>query len=203
MYYGQFNTDRYISEYFDSNYVGTCIDIGAENPITGNNTYFFEQRGWNVYCIDANPNQFENLKKERKNAFSFACGCENLKQAEFTICSIQDGTNEGAVSSLKVDERLLSEHMQYNPILKKVKVVVKTLNTFIEEQKIEKIDFISIDTEGTEIDVLKGFDIIKYKPKLLIIENNYNYNEVEEYLKNFNYKKDKRIEVNDFYILNN
>lgn len=203
MYYGQFETDRLISEYFENGYIGTCIDVGAENPIEGNNTYFFEQKGWNVYCIEANPFQFERLKNSRKNAFSFAVGCENLMNVDFTVCSIFGGANQGAVSSLKVDERLLSEHIQYGATLSKVKVNVKTLNSFLEEQKIDKIDFISVDTEGTEIDVLKGFDITKYQPKLMIIENNYNYSEVEEYLKNFNYRKDKRIEVNDFYILNN
>lgn len=201
MYYGQFQTDKYISEYFDENYIGTCIDVGAENPIDGSNTYFFEQKGWDTYCIDANPNQYLRLQEHRKKAFSFACGNENLKEVEFTICSIFNGSVQGAVSSLKVDERLLSDHMQYNPVLTKVKVSVRTLNSFLEEQKVEKIDFLSIDTEGTELDVLKGFDINKYKPKLMVIENNYNYDEIENYLKDFGFIKDKRIAVNDFYIL--
>jgi FkbM family methyltransferase len=202
MYYGQFRTDEHISKYFDSNYIGTCVDIGASEPIEGNNTYFFESIGWDVYCIEANPNQYRKLKDKRKNVFSFACGCENLEQVEFTICSIFDGQNQGAVSSLRVDERLLSEHMQYNPVLEKVKVRLRTLDSFLEEQSISKIDFISIDTEGTEVDVLKGFNIEKYHPKLLVIENNYNYDELELYLKKYGYIKDKRIEVNDFYILN-
>jgi len=61
---------------------------------------------------------------------------------------------------------------------------------------------LSIDTEGTEIEVLKGFDIKKWKPKLLVIENNFNDPEIEKYLSTFGYIKNKRIEVNDFYILN-
>lgn len=200
MYHGQFETDRHISQYFESDFKGTCIDVGAENPIIGNNTYYFEKIGWDVYCIEANPNQFQRLKETRQKAFSFACGCENLENVDFTVCSIQGGTNQGAVSSLKIDERLLSDHIQYGPILEKVKVNVKTLDSFLEEEKIKKIDFISIDTEGTEIDVLKGLDIEYYCPKLFVIENNYNYDEIEMYLKKFGYIKDKRIEVNDFYI---
>jgi len=65
---------------------------------------------------------------------------------------------------------------------------------------IPSVDFVSIDTEGTELNVLKGFDLVKYNPKVLLIENNYNDTDVEEYLKDFGYIKVKRNYVNDFYI---
>ena len=62
------------------------------------------------------------------------------------------------------------------------------------------IDFISIDTENTELNVLKGLDLDKYNVKLLVIENNFNEPMIEEYLTKFNYIKIKRLVVNDFYI---
>jgi hypothetical protein len=62
------------------------------------------------------------------------------------------------------------------------------------------IDFITIDTEGTELDVLKSFDVNKYNIKLLVVENNFNDPYVENYLADKMWVKDKRIEVNDFYI---
>ena len=67
---------------------------------------------------------------------------------------------------------------------------------------IKDITFVTIDTEGTELDVLKGFNLNKWKPKLIMIENNFNDNFCEDYLSFFGYKKVYRNEVNDFFILN-
>lgn len=199
MYYGQFKTDRYISEFFEPDFIGTCIDVGAARPIRGNNTYYFEQKGWTVYCIEPNTRCLPALTTNRKNVFNFACGARNLDEAEFTICTLAGG-NQEAVTSLKLDQRLLDKHRIYNPTFEKVKVKLKTLNSFIVEQAIANIDFVSIDTEGTELDVLAGFDIQKYKPKLFVIEDNFDDPKIQKYLDRFGYVKEKRVGVNDFYL---
>ena len=198
MFYGQFKTDKYISEFFAPDFIGTCIDVGAARPIRNNNTYYFEQKGWTVYCIEPNKNYIPALTTARKNVFNFACGSHNLDEVEFTVCTLADG-NQEPVTSLKVDRRLLAKHKIYNPKLEKVKVKLRTLDSFIQEQGIEKIDFLSIDTEGTELDVLRGFDIQKYRPRLMVIENNFNNPTIEEYLRRFGYVKNKRVAINDFY----
>lgn len=59
---------------------------------------------------------------------------------------------------------------------------------------------VSIDTENTELDVLKGFDINRWKPKLLVIENNYDESFIADYLKPFGYVRDRRVGGNDFFI---
>jgi hypothetical protein len=63
-----------------------------------------------------------------------------------------------------------------------------------------KIDFISVDTEGTEIDVLKGFDFEKFDVKLFVVENNYEDSDIEEFMLTKGYVKDQRYKINEFYI---
>ena len=65
---------------------------------------------------------------------------------------------------------------------------------------LEKIDFVSIDTEGTELEVLMGFDINRWKPRLFIIENNFDEPKLADYLKDFGYKFSQRLGVNDFFV---
>jgi FkbM family methyltransferase len=201
MYYGQFQTDKFIDEYFDPNHVGVCFEIGACDGFIGTNTYYFEQKGWECICVEPNPHYFENLKINRKISLNYACGSENIDDQEFTIFDL--GNNQSAISSLSVDQRLVDSHTHLIKNNFTTKVNVRTLDFILDELKFDKkIDFLSIDTEGTEIEVLKGFDIKKWKPKLLVIENNFNDPEIEKYLSTFGYIKNKRIEVNDFYILN-
>jgi FkbM family methyltransferase len=199
MYYGQHGEDKYIEEFFTSGYKGVCIDVGASEPTGGSNTYYFEKNGWTVYAIEPNPYCVQRLKEHRQNVFKLAISNENQKDVAFTICTLNNG-EMGAVSSLKIDEALLQAHQMYSPKLEQITVETKTLDTFIEENGITEIDFISIDTEGTELDVLKGFDINKFSPKLFVIENNYDSSEIADYLETFGYTRIKRVVVNDFFI---
>ena len=200
-FYGQFNTDYYISKYFDTNYKGICIDVGMSEPIGSNNTYHFEQKGWTCLCIEPNPRYCEMAKGVRQKVENVACGKISIDHINFDIITL-DHENQGAISSLKIDRRLIESHKHLITNIKTIKVNVRTLDDILKNHlDITQIDFISIDTEDTELDVLKGFDINRWKPKLMVIENNFNEPFIEDYLKQFNYKKHERIAINDFYIL--
>jgi FkbM family methyltransferase len=199
-FYGQFNTDSVIKEYFPNLKNGNCIEVGAVDGVFLSNTLHFEQIGWNVLCIEPIPPLFEGCKGNRKNCINYAVTKENKDNIEFTVVTLSDG-QKSAISGLEVDNRLIESHHSYNPIKSTINVKGRRLDWCIENYfNYEKIDFISIDTEGSELDVLMSFDVNKYDTKLLIIENNFNDPEIESYLNNLGWSKDKRIAVNDFYI---
>ena len=199
MWFSQFGEDRYLNNFFPNEYKGFCVDVGASNGTSGSNTYFFEKKGWNCICIEPNNKYVEECKKYRKIVVNCCCGSEDNKTVEFTIFNLT-GDNESAISSLVPDERLIKSHKHMIRDIKKTLVSVRTLNSILEELKAPlNIDFISIDTENTELDVLKGLDLTKYNIKYLVIENNFDEPYIEEYLKSFNYKKIHRLAVNDFY----
>ena len=68
------------------------------------------------------------------------------------------------------------------------------------EETYPTIDFITIDTEGTEIDVLKGFDFDKYDVTLFVVENNYNDSDIFNFMETKGYVRDQRYKINDFFI---
>jgi len=203
-YYSQFGEEQIIEKYMEpmgENYIGSCLDIGASNGININNTKYFEDKGWYCLCVEPNPRYFKELEVNRKNAINYAIA-DTIGQLKFTVVSLGNDC-EDAGSSLKVDLRLLDRFMEYNWHIQTTPIFVSaiTLDFCLENfYKSDKIDFISIDTEGTELDVLKGFDIEKWKPRLFVIENNFDDNDIEIYLNMYGYKRDMRIEVNDYYI---
>ena len=201
-FYGQFNTDKFIKEYFPNQKIGNCIEIGAVDGYYISNTLHFEQNGWNVLCIEPIPGYFEDLKINRKNCLNFAITNENIDNIPFIVVTLADN-NKSAISGLKIDDRLIENHINYglDPKTETIFVNGKRLDWCIENHfNHNTIDFISIDTEGNELDVLKSFDVNGYNTKLLVIENNFNEPEIEQYLNEKGWVKDKRIEVNDFYI---
>ena len=200
-YFGQFSTDALIELYFLNQNTGSCVEVGAANGIRGSNTLFFERNGWRTLCIEPNPEYFKLIEKARGEAVQCACGNVDEGSVPFTIFDIGEHNIMSSVSGLKPDERLVDLHKEIINNSRQINVEVRTLNTILVEHKFNKqIDFISIDTEGTELEVLQGLDLLEWDIKLLVIENNYNDPEIEEYLNIFGYIKDARWKINDFYL---
>jgi hypothetical protein len=82
----------------------------------------------------------------------------------------------------------------------------RTLNVLVYEWgrelgiEIPNIDFVSIDTEGTELDVMKGFNVKKYQPKIIALENNFEDYNYRRTMFGYRYILYNRIGVNDYYI---
>lgn len=198
MFYGQHGEDKYIATLFPENYIGTCIEVGAYDGIFLSNTYHFEQKGWRSLCIEPILSAFNKCKENRRECVNCCISDNDTNDKEFTIFHLNE--NLCAISSLIPDERLIESHKHMITNVTKSLVKVRSLNSLLQELNYPKdIDFISIDTENTELDVLKGLDLNTYNVKLFVVENNYNEPFCEDYLKQYGYTKINRIAVNDFY----
>jgi len=205
-YFGQWETDRIIETYFSEGYVGKCIEVGAANGVKGSNTLYFEERGWDVLCIEPNPAHKESLEKYRKFVKYFACS-DKKGVLPLNVFKVGENNIMSSVTSLNPDTRLLESHKEIINESYTVDVEVESLTSilenFVEDTPLHnetKIDFISVDTEGTEIDVLKGFDFEKFDVKLFVVENNYEDSDIEEFMLTKGYVKDQRYKINEFYI---
>lgn len=203
-FYGQrlegIMVDEIIKSYFPEPY-GVAIDVGAVDGIEINNTKHFEDLGWDVLCVEANPKYYSTLKTNRKYTMNYAISDVNQDDVIFHGVVLREQGNHSAISGLLIDERLIKQHndMGFHCDQYEVKVNTRTLDFCLEQFNPKQIDFISIDIEGTELQALKGLNINKWQPKMFIIENNFNDPEIEEYLIPFGYTKVKRVGVNDFY----
>lgn len=207
-YHGQFDPpmDQLIAKYFPKGYTGTSIEVGAADGVSCSNTLHFEHHGWNCLSIEANPVHEASLRKNRKYVVMTAVGETGPGTAQFNVADMTNGVYE-AVSSLTLDQRIVAAHKHLLKGIRQITVPVQTLDQCAEDflaqltSSQRKIDFITIDTEGTELSVLKGFDLDRWKVPLLVIENNYNDKSLQEYLAPFGYRLDQRYRVNDFYVL--
>jgi FkbM family methyltransferase len=211
-FHGQFSpeVDRIIREsYFpDYSYKGVFIDIGACWPQFLNNSYHFEQNGWDCYLFEPNPEYFKMLSESRKNVFQYAISNEDKTNIDFNVVSLylndSDPNNMSAGSSLRSNPEIIKQQASLYHLnsVYNIKVTVRCLDSVLanELQHVKKVDVLSIDTEGTEIDVLKGFDLEKYQPKVIVAENNFRDPEIYQYLNGQGYVLDKSVEVNDFYL---
>ncbi len=79
-------------------------------------------------------------------------------------------------------------------------VEVRTLDDILEEAKLPHLDFVSIDVEGLQLNVLRGFNLQKHRPRLLLVEDHLHNLQTHRYLTAHNYQLVKRTARNNWYV---
>jgi len=191
-YYSQYQEDKYLSEILQKE-KGICIEIGGFYGITGSTTYYFEKMGWDCIIVEPIPELYNKIIENRKCTLLNVAVSDKNGETSFFIA-------EGVemLSSLSPDK----SRIEYEKgKISEIKVKSKTLDSILEELGISKIDFISIDLEGHEMSVLKGFSVQKYNPRIMILENNdFGRNtEIKDYLKALGFIRFKITGCNEWY----
>ena len=162
--YSYGSVDLLLEHIFKNQSHGFYIDVGCQHPVMNNNTYLLYKKGWNGINIDLDKKNIDlfNFYRKRDLNINFAI---SSREGERDLFFYHD---KSAINT--VEKSVANYQRAQVKEIKKVKT--KTLNSIIENSKSNNltIDFVSIDVEGHELDVIKGFDLKKYKPKVVIIE---------------------------------
>ena len=146
------------------------MDVGAHHPSFLSNTLRFYLRGWSGINIEPNPNLMKAFAIERSRDINLNLGVSN-KKGFFSFYELGEST----LTSFNYQDAIENTKKHHTKIVNEYKVKVTTLKEIFETHIGDKqIDFLSIDTEGLEIQVLEGNDWKMYEPKLIIIEVNDN-----------------------------
>jgi FkbM family methyltransferase len=205
-YYSQYGQDKWLHEnlFFDATFKkGTFLEIGADDGIDKSNTKFFEDLGWDGICIEPSPKRFKLLQQNRK------CICENYAvyhqkgHAQFLDIEGWGKGLSGIVEdydpkhTTRIQKELKHPNNQGSQY---ITVPTELLSNILDKNKITNIDFCSIDTEGSEYNIITNIDLNKYHIKAFVIENNYGDNKIKNYLELNGYKFITRLNIDDIYV---
>ena len=180
---------------------GYGADVGASDGVTINNSKALEEKGWKVLCIEPNPLYYEALTDNRNLVIPTACSDYSGNFVPFTVITGPFGGLD-AGSSLSPKWNLLHMVGLAGGIKAKriFPVSVRTLDWCLDWAGFKRLDFLSIDTEGNEMNVLKGFNIGLWAPKLVVVENWLDGQEFRDYFERAGYVRKHRLHFNDFYL---
>ena len=195
--------DRKLEKYlnFDN---GFFIEAGANDGYSQSNTYFLENsRNWKGILVEGIPELYEKAKKQRaqSDVYNYA-----LVSNEFSDNSVVMhyahlmSTVEGALKTKEEQERHITAGVEVQNLEKSysITVPVRTLESILDDcRDLPEIDFFSLDVEGYELEVLKGLNLSKYRPKYLLVEARF-FDEVNAHLVANNYTMIDKLSHHDY-----
>ena len=196
----QSGQDKFINNFFfRGKEKGFFVEIGAYDGLTGSNCFFFEKHlGWNGIAIEPSSNQFSKLEKNRN------CNCINkalstkIEQKEF-IDVVQGYTQMSGLNNSSYKKTLDKITKDFRTKIERKNIETTTFSKAVNQNYL--IDYLSIDVEGGEQDILDSIDFNLYKIKVISIENNNPPDtEYNSYLSNKGFKYIDNVGVDEIYV---
>ncbi len=212
LFRSQFGEDRILWRLFGGRRDGFFIEVGAFDGVSLSTTWFFEQMGWRgiliepvaelcAKCVAARP---------RSRVVHAAAGRRNAGR---TI-KLTHAVGKAFLSFTSTDAEHVERCRREGATLVESEVALVTLTDVLNETRRGDfpcgspwrdgrwaIDLVSIDTEGAELDVLDGFDLDRFRPMVVMVENDRPSGAaIEPYLAERGYARIHRQVINDIYV---
>ena len=144
------------------------VEVGVIDGMRFSNSLLFERLGWTGLCVEPHPVYGEMAKRNRRcRVISAAAGPENGASVPFYA------EQRGALSGTKPESEafLRKKYKGFFTGFEKTSVEMRTLDSLLEEVSAPtNFEFVSIDVEGAELDVLEGFDLSRWSPRVVLME---------------------------------
>lgn len=179
MSYSQNNEQHYITEFFKDNKDGRFIDIGAYDFRTFSNTLALIEKGWSGVGIEPSPFAFIAAMKT----------CEQYPQIKLVNAAISttpglvefaESKGDAIGTTSKSHESVWATQVKYQHIYVNTITIREILRVFGEQ-----FDFISLDVEGTNLEILKTLPLQIMNPSLICIEHEGKIDEIKNYCQGY------------------
>jgi len=187
---------------------GFFIEAGANDGYSQSNTYFLEKRrGWKGLLVEGIPELAHKCIRTRKLSRIVNCALvanahdgQTVTMHYAHLMSLVDGAMKNETE--ENEYIALGIKVQHLDASYEVEVPARTLESVLEEDPPERIDFFSLDVEGFELEVLKGINLDRFRPNHIlveILEETGLFDQVDSFLRSNRYLMVERMSDNDYF----
>lgn len=180
-----------VREFFADTASGFFVEVGANDPKKDSQSWHLEQAGWHGILVEPLPELAGELRRARK-AKVFEVACSSPDRAGQTMRLHVAGPFSSfdpnlAVTGMRADRA--------------IDVKVDTLDNVLEAGEAPlPIDLMSVDVEGHELEVLRGFDFGRWQPRLILLEDHVSSLDKHRFMKRSGYSLMRRTGLNGWYV---
>ncbi len=204
--YSSQGQDRFVLEVLRELRGGYFIDSGAGDGVEGSNTKLLEEQyGWSGICVEPNAELFASLRRNRR------CRCVNYclysREGAFEFYEgahwyggIVEAFNATSLAVAREAVGVFSAQSRLPDIT--VKQAQRPGTMLLEAGSPRVIDYWSLDTEGSELEILKSFPFDKYRVRVLTVEHNYfaAREPIRRFLEGLGYERVRLLGIDDAYL---
>lgn len=165
--YSQEGEDMMLRRFLEGRPKGFYVDVGAHHPMRFSNTYFFYRQGWRGLNIEPNPDVIPAFRMFRRRDTHVTAGVHTTPGEMRYWCFDEPALNT-------FDEALMRERVSLTPyrVVRTRMVAVNRLDRILDQNlpPDQQIDFMSIDAEGADFQVLQSNDWERYRPLFVLVE---------------------------------
>ena len=166
--YSQEGEDQVLARFLEGQENGFYIDIGAHHPQRFSNTYHFYLNGWSGINIDAMPGSMDNFNKLRPKDINLEVAVSDVSE-KLTYYEFNETALNGFSKELSEQRDGLRDYRVVATHQMETRTLAEILDKYLPEGK--KIDFMSVDVEGLDLQVLKSNNWEKYRPQFVLVES--------------------------------
>ncbi len=200
-FYSQHGEDVILNEVFKNRESGFFIEVGCIDGRRFSNTLFFEEQGWRGICVEAHGDYIDAMKRNRPGSVVVHCavGDEDADHVTFYANS------RGTLSTLDPSQgKVFAE--QYGPFFtgfQEQQVPCRTISRILDDCGAKHVDLLSVDIEGTEVAAIRGLDLSRHRPTVIVIESNQDEQTaaMDAILLPAGYERGFAVSTNQFYFL--
>ena len=192
-FFAELATVKLIRERFfaDFGYRGVVVEVGGGTPVFISMSRHWVVNGWRAIVVEPNPHFVALHRAIGNEVIQCACAEVESDNTEFFVVgppreSVPDHClTEHASSSLGVRNGYLAYNgaVSIDQIVHtRIAVKVRRLDSILHDLGDPKIDILSVDVEGWEIEVMRGFSLERHMPTVVVLENFDNLPEYEAYM---------------------
>ena len=195
------NLANVLSKYFPDNYAGTMLEVGAAHPEAISVSFPFRGFGWKIMSVEPIPEFCDEYRKRGFQILQYAACSEDKGVTTFKV-----SPNRVCSSSLEIKKEASDVHFKAfgwtDAHFQTIQVQALTLNTILKNHhpEVDHIDLLIVDTEGWEMEVMQGFNLPFYNPKVVCLENVFAFPTYDKYMEGYGYKVDDQEKQDVIYL---
>ncbi|MDD3465761.1 MAG: FkbM family methyltransferase [Campylobacterales bacterium] len=166
-FYSQEGEDAVLARVFEGKKNRFYIDVGAHHPRRFSNTYFFYKKGWHGINIDAMPDSMQIFEEDRPLDINLEIPVSDRDEV-LTYYIFNEPALNGFSKELSDSRNGLRQYKIINTKELRTRTLASILDEFMPAE--QQIDFLSIDVEGLDFQVLNSNNWDKYRPEVVLVE---------------------------------